>query len=123
MRWLGAGRRPVRGAVSSMLREVEVHHHTDPATGHEPAHRPAPFVQRELATVAAALQGRSDAPALTVDPPGPPAARARLAEVAGKTSARPGRRAATGDALALLTGLGDPGRRARHRLAAGAAVS
>jgi maleylpyruvate isomerase len=65
VRWLGAGLRPVRGAVSSMLREVEVHH-TDLATGHEPAHWPAPFVQRELATVAAALHDRSDAPALVL---------------------------------------------------------
>lgn len=35
VRWLGGGMRPVRGAVASMLREVEVHH-TDLRTGHRP---------------------------------------------------------------------------------------
>ncbi|MFE2049533.1 maleylpyruvate isomerase N-terminal domain-containing protein [Streptomyces sp. NPDC059459] len=63
VRWLGAGLRPERGAVSSMLREV---HHTDLAAGHEPAHWPAPFVQREPSTVAAALNDRGDAPALVL---------------------------------------------------------
>ncbi|MFD5271812.1 maleylpyruvate isomerase family mycothiol-dependent enzyme [Streptomyces sp. NPDC058335] len=65
VRWLGAGLRPVRGTVSSMLREVEVHH-TDLATGHRPTDWPPRFVEQELATTAEALRERTDAPAMVL---------------------------------------------------------
>ncbi len=65
VRWLGGGLRPVRGTISSMLREVEVHH-TDLATGHRPTDWPPYFVERELATTAEALRDRADAPAMVL---------------------------------------------------------
>ncbi|MEU1087947.1 maleylpyruvate isomerase family mycothiol-dependent enzyme [Streptomyces sp. NPDC005892] len=65
VRWLGGGLRPVRGAVGSMLREVEVHH-TDLRTGHLPADWPPSFVARELTATAAELGGRVDAPGLVL---------------------------------------------------------
>ncbi|MFI1566590.1 maleylpyruvate isomerase family mycothiol-dependent enzyme [Streptomyces sp. NPDC020490] len=65
VRWLGGGLKPVRGAVGSMLREVEVHH-TDLATGHGPADWPAFFVARELETTVGKLRGDPDAPPLTL---------------------------------------------------------
>ncbi|MFF8652649.1 maleylpyruvate isomerase family mycothiol-dependent enzyme [Streptomyces huasconensis] len=65
VRWLGAGPRPVRRAVGSMLREVEVHH-TDLATGHGPARWPAWFVARELETTTARLRADPKAPPMTV---------------------------------------------------------
>ncbi|MFH8485019.1 maleylpyruvate isomerase family mycothiol-dependent enzyme [Streptomyces longisporoflavus] len=65
VRWLDAGLRPVRGAVGSMLREVEVHH-TDLATGHRPAHWPAFFTARELETTIAKLRTDPDAPPMTL---------------------------------------------------------
>ncbi|MFF9815101.1 maleylpyruvate isomerase family mycothiol-dependent enzyme [Streptomyces sp. NPDC014006] len=65
VRWLGSGLRPVRGAVGSMLREVEVHH-TDLATGHGPADWPAFFVARELETTVRKLGGNPDAPSMTL---------------------------------------------------------
>ncbi|MDQ0791778.1 maleylpyruvate isomerase family mycothiol-dependent enzyme [Streptomyces sp. B1I3] len=65
VRWLGGGLRPVRGAIGSMLREVEVHH-TDLGTGHRPTDWPPYFVMRELATTAEALSDRPDAPAVVL---------------------------------------------------------
>ncbi|MFC8130263.1 maleylpyruvate isomerase family mycothiol-dependent enzyme [Streptomyces sp. NPDC057302] len=65
VRWLGAGLRPVRGAVGSMLREVEVHH-TDLATGHGPAHWPALFTARELETTTANLRTDPQSPPMTL---------------------------------------------------------
>ncbi|GGV73255.1 maleylpyruvate isomerase [Streptomyces longisporoflavus] len=65
VRWLDAGLRPVRGAVGSMLREVEVHH-TDLATGHRPAHWPVFFTARELETTVAKLRTDPDAPPMTL---------------------------------------------------------
>lgn len=65
VRWLGGGLRPVRGAVGSMLREVEVHH-TDLATGHGPTDWPAFFVARELETTVRRLRADPDAPPMTL---------------------------------------------------------
>ncbi|MEV0528705.1 maleylpyruvate isomerase family mycothiol-dependent enzyme [Streptomyces sp. NPDC050439] len=65
VRWLGAGLRPVRRAVGSMLREVEVHH-TDLATGHQPAHWPALFTARELDTTTAKLRTNPHTPPMTL---------------------------------------------------------
>ncbi|WP_447034687.1 maleylpyruvate isomerase family mycothiol-dependent enzyme [Streptomyces sp. DSM 118878] len=65
VRWLGGGLRPVRGAVSSMLREVEVHH-TDLDTGHRPVHWPASFTARELETTTAKLRTQPTAPPMTL---------------------------------------------------------
>ncbi|MEU9000449.1 maleylpyruvate isomerase family mycothiol-dependent enzyme [Streptomyces sp. NPDC048551] len=59
VRWLGGGMRPVRGAVGSLLREVEVHH-TDLGCGHQPEDWPAFFVARELAATVARLRERGD---------------------------------------------------------------
>ncbi|MFD7769241.1 maleylpyruvate isomerase family mycothiol-dependent enzyme [Streptomyces sp. NPDC059787] len=63
--WLGGGLRPVRGAVGSMLREVEVHH-TDLATGHGPADWPAFFVARELETTVTKLRENPVAPPMAL---------------------------------------------------------
>jgi maleylpyruvate isomerase len=65
VRWLGGGLRPVRGAVGSLLREVEVHH-TDLATGHRPADWPPFFVVRELETTLRNLREKPDAPSMTL---------------------------------------------------------
>jgi maleylpyruvate isomerase len=65
VRWLGGGRRPVRGAVGSMLREVEVHH-TDLATGHRPADWPPFFVALELETTVRNLRDSPEAPAMVL---------------------------------------------------------
>ncbi|MGW6318073.1 maleylpyruvate isomerase family mycothiol-dependent enzyme [Streptomyces sp. NPDC055099] len=65
VRWLGAGQRPVRRAVSSMLREVEVHH-TDLATGHSPAHWPASFTARELKKTITKLRADPHTPPMTL---------------------------------------------------------
>ncbi|WP_327267533.1 maleylpyruvate isomerase family mycothiol-dependent enzyme [Streptomyces sp. NBC_01218] len=65
VRWLGGGMRPVRGAVASMLREVEVHH-TDLRTGHRPADWPPAFVDRELPSTVEELAGRVDAPSMVL---------------------------------------------------------
>ncbi|MFF5387698.1 maleylpyruvate isomerase family mycothiol-dependent enzyme [Streptomyces sp. NPDC013012] len=65
VRWLGAGTRPVRRAVGSLLREVEVHH-TDLRYGHRPADWPPFFVARELATTAAGLRERDDVPGMVL---------------------------------------------------------
>ncbi|MEV0253497.1 maleylpyruvate isomerase family mycothiol-dependent enzyme [Streptomyces sp. NPDC050732] len=65
VRWLGGGLRPVRGAVASMLREVEVHH-SDLDTGHRPVHWPPSFVARELEATTAKLRNDPAAPPLTL---------------------------------------------------------
>ncbi|MGW0903147.1 maleylpyruvate isomerase family mycothiol-dependent enzyme [Streptomyces sp. NPDC002853] len=65
VRWLGGGLRPVRGAVASMLREVEVHH-TDLDSGHRPAHWPASFIARELETTTAKLRTDPTTPPMTL---------------------------------------------------------
>ncbi|MEV7729094.1 maleylpyruvate isomerase family mycothiol-dependent enzyme [Streptomyces sp. NPDC087917] len=65
VRWLDGGMRPVRGAVGSLLREVEVHH-TDLGCGHRPADWPPFFVARELATTAARLRERDDVSAMVL---------------------------------------------------------
>ncbi|MEU0068891.1 maleylpyruvate isomerase family mycothiol-dependent enzyme [Streptomyces sp. NPDC006332] len=65
VRWLGDGRRPVRGAVGSMLREVEVHH-TDLATGHRPVDWPDFFVALELETTVQNLRDSPEAPAMVL---------------------------------------------------------
>lgn len=59
MRRLGAGLRPVRGTVDSMLRKVEVHH-TDLATRHRPA--TAFFIARELETTTTKLRTNPNSP-------------------------------------------------------------
>ncbi|MBC2866887.1 maleylpyruvate isomerase family mycothiol-dependent enzyme [Streptomyces mexicanus] len=103
VRWLGGGLRPVRGAVGSMLREVEVHH-TDLATGHGPANWPAFFVARELETTVRKLREDPGAPPMALcadedrvlrvvgDGPGPrvsgPAAEL-LGWLTGRTDGRP----------------------------------
>ncbi|WP_369211866.1 maleylpyruvate isomerase family mycothiol-dependent enzyme [Streptomyces flavofungini] len=65
VRWLGAGLRPVRRAVGSMLREVEVHH-TDLAAGHRPADWPARFVAHELETTTERLRADPHSPPMTL---------------------------------------------------------
>ncbi|MEU3370678.1 maleylpyruvate isomerase family mycothiol-dependent enzyme [Streptomyces sp. NPDC006660] len=65
VRWLGGGMRPVRGAVGSLLREVEVHH-TDLGCGHQPADWPPFFVARELATTTDRLRERDDVPGMVL---------------------------------------------------------
>ncbi|MGA4844830.1 maleylpyruvate isomerase family mycothiol-dependent enzyme [Streptomyces sp. G5(2025)] len=65
VRWLGGGLRPVRGAVASMLREVEVHH-TDLDAGHRPVHWPASFTARELETTTAQLRTEPTVPPMTL---------------------------------------------------------
>lgn len=47
VRWLGQGRRPVRGVLWSLWRELEVHH-VDLAARYNPSDWPAAFVFREL---------------------------------------------------------------------------
>ncbi|MFI9121206.1 hypothetical protein ACIGW0_17660 [Streptomyces bikiniensis] len=65
VRWPGGRTRPVRRAVGSMLREVEVHH-TDLGCGHRPADWPPFFVARELAAAAAGLRERDDVPGMVL---------------------------------------------------------
>ncbi|MEU9029431.1 maleylpyruvate isomerase family mycothiol-dependent enzyme [Streptomyces sp. NPDC048383] len=55
VRWLGGGRRPVRGVLWSLLRELEVHH-VDLAAGYTPADWPHAFVIRELNETVLRLQ-------------------------------------------------------------------
>lgn len=50
--WLGAGRRPVRGVVTSLRRELE-YHHVDLAAGYQPANWPDDFAATELSPVTA----------------------------------------------------------------------
>ncbi|MGI8452260.1 MAG: maleylpyruvate isomerase family mycothiol-dependent enzyme [Streptosporangiaceae bacterium] len=85
--WLGGHRRPVRGVVTGLRRELE-YHHVDLAAGYEPAGWPDEFVVTELSRVTARMDRRADAPPMTltcpatvrvsitppVDVTGPPAA-------------------------------------------------
>ncbi len=63
--WLGAGRRPVRGVVTSLRRELE-YHHVDLAAGYTPADWPGDFVATELSRVTALMNSRADAPPMTL---------------------------------------------------------
>lgn len=59
--WLAAGRRPVRGVVGGLRRELE-YHHVDLAAGYQPDDWPADFAATELCRVTALLDRRADAP-------------------------------------------------------------
>jgi maleylpyruvate isomerase len=100
VRWLGGGLRPVRGAVGSMLREVEVHH-TDLATGHGPSHWPASFAARELEATVTKLRENPVAPPMTLRADEDPTPRA--------VGDRPGPRVTgpTAELLGWLTGRTD----------------
>ena len=63
--WLGAGRRPVRGVVTSLRRELE-YHHVDLAAGYQPANWPDDFAATELSRVTALMNHRADAPPMTL---------------------------------------------------------
>lgn len=95
--WLGAGRRPVRGAVTSLRRELE-YHHVDLAAGYQTANWPDDFAATELSLVTALMNRRADAPPMVltcptalhidtsppVDVTGPPAAL--LAWLSGRSN-------------------------------------
>lgn len=66
--WLGGGRRPVRGVVRSLRRELE-YHHVDLAAGYRPADWPDDFVGVELDLVTGLMDRREDAPPMTFRPP------------------------------------------------------
>ena len=66
--WLGAGRRPVRGVVTSLRRELE-YHHVDLAAGYQPANWPDDFAATELSRVTALMNHRADAPPMTLTGP------------------------------------------------------
>ncbi len=66
--WLGAGRRPVRGAVTSLRRELE-YHHVDLAAGYQPANWPGDFSATELSRVTALMNRRADAPPMILTCP------------------------------------------------------
>jgi maleylpyruvate isomerase len=66
--WLGAGRRPVRGVVRGMRRELE-YHHVDLAAGYEPGDWPDDFVATELSRVTSVMDTRADAPSMTLAAP------------------------------------------------------
>jgi maleylpyruvate isomerase len=66
--WLGSGRRPVRGVITSLRRELE-YHHVDLAAGYQPANWPDDFAASELSLVAALMNRRADAPPMTLTCP------------------------------------------------------
>jgi maleylpyruvate isomerase len=113
--WLEPGRRPVRGVVPGLRRELE-YHHVDLAAGYQPADWPDDFVLTELASVTAIMNDRAGAPPMTLtdagalhidtSPPmdvsGPPAAV--LAWLSGRSDGRDIR--ADGAALPDLPPLG-----------------
>jgi maleylpyruvate isomerase len=66
--WLGAGRRPIRGAVTSLRRELE-YHHVDLAAGYQPADWPDDFTGTELSRVTALMNRRADAPPMILTCP------------------------------------------------------
>jgi maleylpyruvate isomerase len=69
--WLGPpGRRPVRGVVPGLRRELE-YHHVDLAVGYQPADWPDDFARTELAIVTAFMNDRADAPPMTLTDSGP----------------------------------------------------
>jgi maleylpyruvate isomerase len=67
--WLGPGRRPVRGVVPSLRRELE-YHRVDLAAGYQPADWPDDFVATELSRVIVAMDRRADAPSMALTGPG-----------------------------------------------------
>src|ERR1700678_777159 len=96
--WLGPpGRRPVRGVVARLRRELE-YHHVDLPAGYQPANWPDDFAAAELSLVTAWMNRRGDAPPMTltgptalhidtsppVATPGPPAAL--LAGLSGRSN-------------------------------------
>ena len=67
--WLGPpGRRPVRGVVTGLRRELE-YHHVDLAAGYQPANWPDDFAATELSLVTAWMKRRGDAPPMTLTGP------------------------------------------------------
>jgi maleylpyruvate isomerase len=66
--WLGPGRRPVRGVVTSLRRELE-YHHVDLAVGYQPGNWPDDFAADELSLVADLMNRRADAPPMTLTCP------------------------------------------------------
>ena len=66
--WLGAGRRPVRGVITSLRRELE-YHHVDLAADYAPADWPGDFIATELSRVTALMDRRADAPPMTLTGP------------------------------------------------------
>ena len=67
--WLGPpGRRPVRGVVTGLRRELE-YHHVDLAAGYQPANWPDDFAPSELSLVTAWMNRRGDAPPMTLTGP------------------------------------------------------
>ena len=67
--WLGPpGRRPVRGVVTGLRRELE-YHHIDLAAGYQPANWPDDFAAAELSLVTAWMNRRGDAPPMTLTGP------------------------------------------------------
>jgi maleylpyruvate isomerase len=67
--WLAPpGRRPVRGVVTSLRRELE-YHHVDLAAGYQPASWPADFPATELPVVTAWRNHRGDTPPITLAGP------------------------------------------------------
>jgi maleylpyruvate isomerase len=63
--WLGPGIRPVARVVPSMRRELE-YHHVDLGTGYGIDDWPGDFVDAQIGSVAALMNARSEAPAVTV---------------------------------------------------------
>jgi maleylpyruvate isomerase len=67
--WLGPpGRRPVRGVVTSLRRELE-YHHVDLAAGYQPASWPDDFPATELPLVTTWMNHRADTPPMTLAGP------------------------------------------------------
>ena len=93
---LHGGSQPVRRVLPGLRRELE-YHHVDLAAGYKPHDWPADFVATELPVVTALMDGRADAPPMTladhgmlhigtsppVDVTGPPAAM--LAWLSGRS--------------------------------------
>ncbi|MFD3547112.1 maleylpyruvate isomerase family mycothiol-dependent enzyme [Streptomyces sp. NPDC058655] len=100
VRWLGGGRRPVRGVLWSLLRELEVHH-VDLAASYTPADWPAAFTDRELRTTVARLREEPAMPPVRISADGGTSDHS--------TSDRPGPlvRGAAAAILAWLTGRSD----------------
>jgi maleylpyruvate isomerase len=67
--WLGPpGRRPVRGVVTGLRRELE-YHHVDLAAGYQPASWPDDFAATELPVVTAWMNRCGDAPPIRLTGP------------------------------------------------------
>ena len=67
--YLAVGRRPVRGVVTGLRRELE-YHHVDLDAGYQPGNWPSDFVSIELSGVADFMNRRPDAPPMTLTAPG-----------------------------------------------------